>query len=154
VVSDPILYDIALDVVIADSTLTGDLVIFDSYTPHVSFDLDFGLLPTDGNVLSPEDALFGDIEAIDISGSHPDEANTLTLSAQDVIDATDENNWLVVLGDSNDTLVLEDGGNWELDPDPVTLDGSSETYDLYVADFGDITLLVDSDVMVQFEAGV
>ncbi|MCH8139394.1 MAG: hypothetical protein IH926_10695, partial [Proteobacteria bacterium] len=172
VVSDPILYDLALDVAIADSSFIGDLVIFDSDTPHVNFDLDFGLLTTAGNVTDPELTTFStldefgnviavEIEAIDISGSHSDEENTLTLSAQDVIDATEEiegDYQLIVLGDDNDTLVLEDGSNWTLVASDTTdqVSGSSETFDLYVADFGDtmVTLLVDSDLAVQLETAM
>ena len=76
-----------------------------------------------------------------------------------MIDATEEiagNHQLIVLGD-NDTLVLEDGSNWTLDSSGVTLDGSSETFDLYVADFADttVTLLADSDLtVVQLETAM
>ena len=83
----------------------------------------------------------------------------ILVNALDVIDATEEIvgvHQLIVLGDDNDTLVLEDGSNWTLDPSGVTLDGSSETFDLYVADFGDttVTLLVDSDLAVQLETAM
>ena len=102
--SDAILYDIQSDPVL------GDIVVFDTDLSNTSFDLDFGLLPTDGNVLVAENSLFGDIEMLDITGSNA-EANTLSLTAQDVIDVTDGDDRLIVLGD-DDTLVLEDGSDW------------------------------------------
>jgi hypothetical protein len=119
--------------------------------------LDFGLLPTGGNA-TPGDALFGDVEALDISGSHGDEVNTLMLTAQDIFEITDDGNELIVLGD-NDTLVLADGDAWTTDPDvirEITIDGTTETFDVYVADFADtqVTLLVDQDLTVQYETAM
>ncbi len=121
-------------------------------------------MPTGGDA-TPSDALFADIEAIDVSGPHGDEVNTLTLSAQDVIDATDEGNQLIVIGD-NDILRFADPENWQ-DNDPstaaldpvetdVSLAGSAETFDLYVAEVGDImvNVLVDDDMTVQFETAM
>ena len=155
-ISPAILYDVTFDAAL------GDLVVFDSDKSNTSFSLDFGLLPTAGNA-DPADALFGDIEAIDITGSQTGEVNTLTLDAQDVIDVTDGGNVLIVLGD-NDSLIIEDSDNWldgdlataEIDPvDTQTIDG--ETYDVYAINMDGVmgSLFVDQDLMVQFEtAGV
>jgi T1SS-143 domain-containing protein len=155
-ISPAILYDVDVDAAL------GDLVVFDSDTSNTSFSLDFGLLPTTGNA-EPADALFGDIEAIDITGSQTGEVNTLSLDAQDVIDVTGVDNVLIVLGD-NDSLILKDPDNWldgdistaEIDPvGTQTVDG--EIYDVYAISLDGVmgSLLVDQDLTVQFEtAGV
>ncbi len=145
-VSDAILYDIQFDPVL------GDIVVFDTDLSNTSFVLDFGLLPTDGNVLLVENSLFGDIEVIDITGSQTSEVNTLTLTAQDVIDVTDGDDQLIVLGD-NDILVLDSGDNWDLiDSDPEVA-GSDQTFNLYIATSG-AELLVDDDLTVVFETAM
>ncbi len=146
-VSPAILYDVELD------TALGDSVIFDSDKSHNSFDLDFGLLPTGG------DALFAAVEVLDISGSQSDEVNTLTLNAQDVLDVTDPDNMLVVLGD-NDVLVLADEGDLQFEASGLTgqtLDGSSETFDIYNVVLDGVTVgtvFVDDDLTVQFETAM
>lgn len=72
------------------------------------------------------------IETIDISGDIND-ANTLTLDISDVLDMTDENNTLTIIGDANDTVNCAD-------PDAINLwqdEGSTEidgtTYSHYSA---------------------
>jgi len=145
-VSPAILYDVEPD------TALGDAVIFDSDRSNTSFELDFGLLPTGG------DALFADIEVLDITGSQSDEVNTLTLNAQDVLDVTDPDDMLVVLGD-NDTLVLADEGDlrFEASGTGQTLDGSSETFDIYNVVLDGVTVgtvFVDDDLTVQFETAM
>ena len=155
-VSGAILYDIQSDPVL------GDIVVFDTDLSNTSFDLDFGLLPTDGNVLLAEDSLFGDIEVIDITGSQTSEVNTLTLNAQDVLDVTEEidgNHRLIVLGD-NDILVLADEGDLQFEASGLTdqtLEGSSEAFDIYNVVLDGVTVgtvFVDDDLTVQFETAM
>ncbi|MCH7794165.1 MAG: hypothetical protein IH900_03345, partial [Proteobacteria bacterium] len=128
VTSPAILYDVDdIEIIEVDATTgevtatAGEILILDSDGPNESFALNFGLLPTIGNVSPPEDSIFrdigaldGDIEVIDITGSQTSEVNTLSLNAQDVIDVTDGDNELIIMGD-NDILLLSDPENWEDD---------------------------------------
>ena len=146
VASPAILYDVELN------SALGDVVIFDSHESNTSFDLDFGLLPTGG------DALFADIEVLDITGSQSDEVNTLTLNAQDVLDVTDPVNILVVLGD-NDILVLADEGDLRFEASGTgQLEGSSESFDIYNVVLDGVgvvgTVFVDDDLTVQLETAM
>ena len=158
VVSDAILYDIQ-----SDPTL-GDIVVFDTALSNTSFDLDFSLLPTARDpFVAAENALFGDIEVIDISGSNA-EVNTLRLNAQDVIDVIDVtgDNELIIIGDDG-ILFLTDPENWQDDDlstaeiDPIgstTING--EIFDVYAFNVDGVsgTLSVDSDLTVQFETAM
>jgi hypothetical protein len=139
-VSEPVEFDLQDDII---GGLDG--VELNTSRPGEDFDLDLGLLPLTGST-----DLFGDVEVIDISGSKGEE-NTLVLSVQDVIDATDGGNWLAILGDpdgksqSQDTVDLEgfkDAGTTQ------TIDGV--TFDVYVDNVAlpSVTLLVDQDVNV------
>lgn len=133
-----------------------DTVFFDTEKSNTSFDLELSLLPVGGNTAGAT-ALFGNVEALDIAGSQASEVNTLTLRAQDVIDTTDANNRLVILGD-NDTVVIADPQNW-VDGNPATaaLDpirtgdrvaGSGETFAVYQTLAG-AELYIDDDLIVQ-----
>jgi VCBS repeat-containing protein len=139
-VSVPIVYDI--------SSAGGiDTVTLDSEGSQESFALDFRLVPTTGN--DGADALFGDIETLDFSGGSQ-EANTLTLDADAVIDVTDANDTLTILGGANDTLKLvdQDGANAGTWQQGATAGGfTTWTY----VDTGAVlaTLQVDSDILVQ-----
>ena len=106
-------------------------------------------------------ALDGGIEVIDISGSN-NEVNTLSLNAQDVIDVTDGDNELIIMGDDG-ILVLTDPENWqdgdlttaEIDPiRSTTING--EIFDVYAFNVDGVfgTLSVDSDLTVQFETAM
>jgi|GEM_PF-3196591 len=166
--SDAILYDVSS---VSSGGNTYDFVTLDTNLSHSSFSLDLGLVPLDdgttpvGDLPADTSILFDDIEVVDISGSQGDEANTLTLSAHDIFDVTDNGNTLIVQGNGNDTLTIADTQNWhDGDPStPGTIDPSGTvtndlgTFDVYVADFGDTTvnLLVDpSQVTVQFESAM
>lgn len=67
----------------------------------------------------------------------------------------DGGNLLIVLGD-NDTLVLADGDAWTDTGDTrsITVGGTTETFDVWVADFADVTLLADDDLTVQLETAL
>ena len=138
----------------------GDVVVFDSYKSNTSFELNLMLLPTLDDTTAPMDAgadLFDGIEVIDITGSQSAEMNALTVSARDIFEVTDGGNLLIVLGD-NDTLVLADGDAWTDTGDTrsITVGGTTETFDVWVADFADtqVTLLVDDDLTVQLETAL
>jgi len=70
-------------------------------------------------------------------------SNTLTISAQDVLDVTDNGNTLTVDGNASDTVSFADAGNWGA---PTAFGG----YDMYTATVGPktVTLLVDHDILV------
>ena len=176
VTSPAILYDVDdIEIIEVDATTgevtatAGEILILDSDGPNESFALNFGLLPTIGNVLALEDSIFrdigaldGGIEVIDITGSQTSEVNTLTLTAQDVIDVTDGENDLIIMGD-NDILVLSDPENWEdadlstpdvIDPVPTTING--ENFDVYAFNVDGVSgsLLVDSALTVLFDTAM
>jgi hypothetical protein len=73
------------------------------------------------------------IEAIDITGSGD---NELSLGLHDVLDCTDGDNELKILGDSGDSVSLTDG-TW-------THTGTSDGFDTYTCSTA--SLLVDSDI--------
>ena len=78
-----------------------------------------------------------DMEEIDLSGSGD---NSLTLTVQDLLDSTDDDNLLMISGDAGDT-VNSTGQGW-MQGDDQEVDG--ETYHTYTS--VDATLLVDQDV--------
>lgn len=86
-------------------------------------------------------ANLSNIETVDMTGNGE---NALTaLSAQDVLDMTDDDNVLSVLGDSEDRLTLS-GDGW-------TDGGSADGFQLYVnadADGSDATLRVQEGVQI------
>ena len=142
-----------------DDNWAGDIVVFDSYKSNTSYSLNLALLPTSDDTTATVDAgaaLFDDIEVLDITGSQSGEVNVLTVTAQDIFEITDGYNLLIVLGD-NDTLVLADGEAWDSKGTrEIAIDGTTETFDVYVADFADfeVTLLVDQDLAVQYETAM
>lgn len=79
-----------------------------------------------------------DIENIDMStpGDHQ-----ITLTVDDLIDFTDDDNILKILGDSGDS-VISSGEGWVQGSDQVI---DSETYHTYTT--GGATLLVDEDIV-------
>jgi Ca2+-binding RTX toxin-like protein len=87
------------------------------------------------------------IERIDITGD-ADDANTLTLRAEDVLDTTGGADTLWVRGDGNDTVTTSDTG-WTLAGTQTGADG--QTYNHYTAYAGStlVNLLIDIDIAAQ-----
>ena len=85
-------------------------------------------------------------ENIDLSqtGNH----SLSNLEIQDVIDMTDSNNVMKLLGDAGDSVTLKNGngGNWEDTGTDENIDGQS--YDLYskTGDNSAVTLKIDQDI--------
>lgn len=81
------------------------------------------------------------IEVVDLSGFGN---QTVTLSASDVLDITDNGNKLTIDGDMGDYVALTDFGSWSA---PSALGNG---YDMYTATVGPktVTLLVDQDIVV------
>ncbi len=78
------------------------------------------------------------VEILDITGTGN---NTLTLSAADVLSASDDTNTLIIQGNSGD--VIESADTWVAGPTGVTgLDGG--TYNMFTS--GTATLLVDASI--------
>ena len=77
-------------------------------------------------------------------------ANILALTF--AVTVTGGGNLLIVLGD-NDILVLADGDSWTSTGDTrsITVGGTAETFDVWVADFADtqVTLLINDGLTVQ-----
>lgn len=70
----------------------------------------------------------------------------ISLSLQDVIDMTDTNNELKIMGDAGDKVSFT-GANWEKEGSPVTEDG--KTFDIYTN-----TNSSDSSVKVKVQVAV
>lgn len=84
------------------------------------------------------------VEVLDITGTGD---NTLTLTASDVLDASDDTNTLIIKGDSGD--VLDSSDTWTPGATGVTgVDGG--TYNTYTFDTGGgiATLLVDASITI------
>jgi hypothetical protein len=83
------------------------------------------------------------IEAIDLDGFGNE---TLTLSAGDVLDITDNGNTLTVTGNPGDTVELLDppGGSWS------SVSNVGDGFDMYTATVGPrtVTLLIEHDIVV------
>ena len=91
----------------------------------------------DFNAISP--GTFSNISEIDISGT---DGNTLSLA--NLVDLTPADNTLTIIGEIDDTLVLEAGVT--TDGTTQTVDG--ETFDVYTDAGSTFTLLVDQDLNV------
>ena len=129
-------------------------VVLDSSSSNTSFDLDLGLLslvddpttPYDGITDFFDEDLFGETEAIDISGGNA-EANSLTLAAQDVIDLTEGfADTVTITGDTNDTVSLVDqdgagGDSW-------ASGGSVGGFTAYTYGATGVSVVVDDDLTV------
>ncbi|APW64754.1 hypothetical protein LPB137_02285 [Poseidonibacter parvus] len=95
-----------------------------------------------------KNATINNVEKIDLNsnGNH----NITNLGIQDVIDMTDSNNILQILGNSQDSVNLKngDGGNWVDTGNNDTIDG--QDYDIY-SKSGDntaVTLKIDQDITI------
>jgi hypothetical protein len=148
-ISDPILGDIDDD----DSNGTNEIYL-NSDSPGTNFDLDLGILELEGlDTSDPTGAssdLFGKVELIDIEGSS-NEDNTLTLSASDVLDATDNDLGITldITGDAGDSVNLVDqdgGGNntWTKTVDTGVLD----TWEYGFGGTVIATVQIDDDLLV------
>ncbi|OUR71561.1 hypothetical protein A9Q78_09185, partial [Methylophaga sp. 41_12_T18] len=116
----------------ANGNLLQDLTDIDSVI--IDDDLNLG----SGNVS------MNNVEVLDITGAGD---NTLTLTASDVLDASDDTNVLIVKGDSGDAIASSD--SWAAGATGVTgIDGG--TYNTYTFDTGGgiATLLVDSSINI------
>ncbi|WP_071626384.1 immunoglobulin-like domain-containing protein [Poseidonibacter lekithochrous] len=100
-----------------------------------NIDIDFNSLGSDNSK-----DIINNIEKIDLSksGDH----SLTNLSLQDIIDITDNNNILEIIGDSSDTVNFKD-----LDKD-WTNAGTDGNYDVYTKDSGGntVTLKIDNDI--------
>ncbi len=90
------------------------------------------------------------IEVIDLGSNGANNDHSLTnLSLQDVIDMTDSNNDLYILGDSSDTVDFLNNNGWSKGTTAVTetVNGASHTFDVY-------TNSTDSTVVVKVEQAI
>ena len=96
-------------------------------------------LALDGGGIHLDLTAIADNKVQSIEAIHMDngDADTLTLSLNDVLDISDTSNELVIDGDASDTVVVTDG-TW-------SDDGESGGYHAY--SLGEATLLVDADIL-------
>ncbi|WP_218023807.1 hypothetical protein, partial [Halomonas halmophila] len=90
---------------------------------------------------NPDD--LDNVETLDFMGEGQD--HSVALEAQDVLDMTDEDNVLSILGDDGDSVDLT-GGSWTTTGEPQTED--NVTYQLYNGPDDEATLKVQQDVSV------
>jgi len=87
------------------------------------------------------------VEAVDISGD-ADDANTLTLTASDVLDTTGGADTLWVRGDADDTVTATDSG-WTLVGSEAGADGQQYNHYAGYAGATLVNLMIDTDIAVQ-----
>jgi hypothetical protein len=156
-VSDAILFDL----VNADADAVSELIL-NTQDPNTDFTLDMGLLPlVDDPATSDPDfpqneALFGMLEEIDLSGS-ANENNTLVLRPDDVMSLNDSGVLTLLSGNGNaanqDTvrLVDPDGGDgvaWTLDgsTDVTTADGDTVAVETW--SYGSVSVHIQTTIDV------
>ena len=156
-VSDAILFDL----VNADADAVSELIL-NTQDPNTDFTLDMGLLPlVDDPATSDPDfpqneALFGMLEEIDLSGSN-NENNTLVLRPDDVMSLNDSGVLTLLSGNGNaanqDTvrLVDPDGGDgvaWTLDgsTDVTTADGDTVAVETW--SYGSVSVHIQTTIDV------
>ncbi len=142
-VSTPVGYDI-------NSVGGDDVLVLGTPTGQLDFSLDMDDLPI-GTAMNDIDLFGNDGDAIDrisISGVGTQEDNTLTLSAQDVLDLVDNDDYnLWISGDAGDAVILSDAASWTQGATNVAgPDGN--TYTAYTAtiDATLVTLYVENEV--------
>jgi uncharacterized protein YegL len=148
------------DILISDlqtNSATGTTLSGDTGLGKVDGGIGFDtfIMSTDGssinfNALSSTNMPLRNIEVIDLGTNGAADNHSLTnLSLQDVIDMTDSNNDLYILGDSSDTVDFLNTNGWAKGTTPVTetVNGASHTFDVY-------TNTTDSTVMVKVEQAI
>ncbi|XPV69498.1 MAG: beta strand repeat-containing protein [Halarcobacter sp.] len=125
-----------------DDTMMFDDVILDFKAGTDSLVLDSGIDLNFDTSASQID----NVEKIDLNSNGDHTLNNLGI--QDLIDITDSNNELQILGNSGDTVNLKnaDGGNWTDSGINETIDG--QDYDIYTksGDSTAVTLKIDQDI--------
>lgn len=132
---------------IIDGTTGDDTMMFDDAVLDFKAGIDSLVLDSGINLdFDTAAAQIDNVEKIDLNSNGDHSLNNLGI--QDVLDITDSNNELQVLGNAGDTVNLKngDGGNWIDSGTNESIDG--QDYDIYTksGDNTAVTLKIDQDI--------